>query len=112
MKPNVYYQNIGMNRGQASCVWRVDQARHLISADGKISGKYVWEVQKHPPFEKVNDYKILKIDITKKKIVYVLVGSVTCFFYDGQKDEWFEIALSQSKERLEIWKDLNAIKMT
>ena len=111
MKTEAYFSNY-INRGQRSCIWRLDAAKHLISKDGKISGKDVWEVQYHPPFDKVNEYKILKVEITKKKIVYVLIGHVTCFFYDGQKEEWFEIALSQSKEKVEIWKDLHAIRMT
>ena len=106
MKPEIYFSEY-INRGQVSCIWRLAAAKHLISNDGKISGKDVWEVQNHPPFEKVNDYKVLKIDITRKKVVYVLVGYVMCFFYDGQKEVWFEIALSQSREKLEIWKDLN-----
>ena len=108
MKPNVYY-SIYSNRGQVSCVWRVNQERHLISADGKVLGKDVYEMENHPPFEKVIECKTVKVDITKKKIVYVLVGKVMCNFFDGQNAVWFEFALSQSKEKLEIWKDLNCI---
>lgn len=107
MKPNIYFEKY-VNRGQTTCIWRLDKARHLLK-DGKVSGKDIWEVQHHPPFDKVLEYKTLKIDITKKKIVYVLVGSVMCFFYNGEKEAWFEIALSQSKEKLEIWKDLHVV---
>lgn len=108
MKPELYYAKY-LDRGQASVVWRLDKARHLLSKDGLVSGKDVWEVQKHPPFDKVLECKTLKIDIAKKKTVYLLVGRVMCYFYNGQRPEWFEFAVSQSKEKLEIWKDLRAV---
>ena len=108
MKPNVYY-SIYSNIVLVSSIWRVDQERHLISADGKVLGKDIYEIESHPLFEKVIEYKTIKVDITKKKIVYVLIGKAMCNFFNGQNAVWFEFALSQSKEKLEIWKDLNCI---
>ena len=105
MKTELYYAKY-LNRGQRSVVWRLGNAHHLISEDGLISGKDVWELQIHPPFDRFHDCRILKIDITSKKTVYALIGKVLCNFFDGQADVWFEIAVSQSKEKLGIWKDL------
>lgn len=107
MKPETYYEAY-MNRGQGSSIGRLDQERHLLN-DSKVFGQDVWEVPKHPPSSKFCECGILKIDITKKKIVYALIGKVLCNFIDGQADVWFEIALSQSKEQLEIWKDLHGL---
>lgn len=110
MKPKTYYAtylNAGPIPGiivlQQSCVWRLDRARHLVNDNGKISGKDLWEVKRNADVVgKCNEYKILKINISCNKIVYVLVGCMLSV--------WFEIALSQSKEKLEIWKDLNMVK--
>ena len=107
MKPETYYAtylNAGPVPGiivlQQSCVWRLDKARHLIDGNGKIAGKDLWEVKRNVDI--VDKYKILKINISCNKVVYVLVGCILSI--------WFEIALSQSKEKLEIWKDLNVVK--
>ena len=110
MKPEDYYEQY-INRGQHTSIGHLDQNRYLLK-DGKVSGNDVWEMPDHPPFDKVLEYKTLKVDITKKLKVHVLIGSVMCFFYDGKKTVWFEIAMSQSKEALEIWKDLHTVETT
>lgn len=102
------YVETYLNRGQHSfAAWLDVESERCKIANGKICGKDIYEEQDHPPFGKVKEYAVLKIDITKKKIIYALIGRVACNFYNGEADVWFEIALSCSKEKLEIWKDLN-----
>ena len=105
--PKTYYEAY-MDRGQCSVIEHLNRNRHLLN-DCKVFGQDIWEVPNHPPFDKFNEYGILKVDITKKKIVHILIGNVLCNFTDGRVGVWFEIALSQSKEKLEIWKDLNVV---
>lgn len=101
MNVDAYYQTY-LRPGIFSMAQSINKLKHLQEELKEKRCVECW--LRHPSFDKVQSYKIVKCGK-----IWVLLGKVLCNFIDGQKIENFELAFGMTKNELLIWKDLHCV---